>query len=90
MVDASTAFVALNLLAIGTPARTVAGVCATSESSVKRIQRHAAHATSDRYLASLTSNRQHGACNIRPLLEDSLAFCTNKSLPFYAGGPVHH
>ena len=42
MVDASTAFVALNLLAIGTPARTVAGVCATSESSIQRIQRHAA------------------------------------------------
>ena len=42
VVDASTAFVALNLLAIGTPARTVAGVCATSESSIQRIQRHAA------------------------------------------------
>lgn len=42
VVDASTAFVALNLLAIGTSGRTVAGVCATSESSVKRIQRHAA------------------------------------------------
>ena len=42
VVDASTAFVALNLLAIGAPARTVAGVCATSESSIQRIQRHAA------------------------------------------------
>ena len=35
LVDASTASVALNQLAIGAPARTVVGVCETSESSLR-------------------------------------------------------
>ena len=43
VVDASTAAVALNLAAIGVATSTIAaGVCATSVSSVKRIQRYTA------------------------------------------------
>ena len=42
VVDASAAAIMLNLAAIGVRTSTIAGVCATSESSVKRVQRHAA------------------------------------------------
>jgi hypothetical protein len=42
VVDASAATIILNLTAIGARTRTIGGVCATSESSVNRIQRHAA------------------------------------------------
>ena len=42
VVDASAAAIMLNLAAIGVRTSTIAGVCATSESSVKPVQRHAA------------------------------------------------
>ena len=42
VVDASAAAIMLNLAAIGVRTSTIASVCATSESSVKRVQRHAA------------------------------------------------
>ena len=42
MVDDKQAKVALNLLAIGTPIKVVAGVLATSESTVARIKQYAA------------------------------------------------